>query len=135
MMSKKRNIILFAIIALIIILGFVFFVDKKLKDKEKNLTSSSNAVAPESAQKENNNETKDTALAQNSLSLLLSIQSIKLDDTIFSDPVFYSLRDSSIVLKSDGKAGRPNPFAPIGSEFITPTIDENNLENIGENPE
>ncbi|MEX2052558.1 MAG: hypothetical protein WD991_02610 [Candidatus Paceibacterota bacterium] len=50
------------------------------------------------------------------LSLLLSVKSIKLNDSIFSDVAFQKLTDSSISLFQDGKEGRPNPFAPLYSE-------------------
>ena len=45
------------------------------------------------------------------LNLFSGIKNIKLNDAIFSDPAFNSLRDSSIVLVPDGTEGRPNPFA------------------------
>lgn len=50
------------------------------------------------------------------LSILLNIRNIKLDDSILSDPAFKSLKDSSIVLIQDSEEGRPNPFAPIGTD-------------------
>ena len=61
---------------------------------------------------------------QDFLSLLLNVKSIKLDSTIFDDPAFLSLYDSSITLTPDGTEGRVNPFAPLGADVVvavTPT--------------
>ena len=55
--------------------------------------------------------------ANDFLTLLLGVKNIKLEDAIFSDPAFQSLRDSSIVLVPDGNEGRPNPFAPLGQDI------------------
>ena len=52
------------------------------------------------------------------LSTLLNLKTIKLNDQIFSSPLFSSLTDFTITLGS-GVEGRPNPFAPIGTD-ITP---------------
>jgi hypothetical protein len=57
-------------------------------------------------------------VAQDFLTLLLNVKNIKLDDSIFSDPAFNSLHDSSIVLVPDVTTGRPNPFAKFGAENI-----------------
>lgn len=62
------------------------------------------------------------AIAQDFLTLLLSVKNIKLDDSIFSNEAFVGLRDSSIVLTPDGNEGRPNPFAPLGSDLTASTI-------------
>jgi len=60
-----------------------------------------------------------TAITQDFLTLLLGVKSIKLDDSIFKDPAFINLHDSSISLTPDGTEGRPNPFAPIGNDTST----------------
>ena len=49
------------------------------------------------------------------LKSLVNIQSIKLNDAIFKDAVFSSLRDFSKTLTPQEK-GRVNPFLPIGVE-------------------
>ena len=48
-----------------------------------------------------------------------TVKNIKLNDAIFSDVTFNSLRDSSITLTPDGNEGRPNPFAQFGNENIS----------------
>ncbi|MFQ5661981.1 MAG: hypothetical protein ACE5F2_01885 [Candidatus Paceibacteria bacterium] len=50
----------------------------------------------------------------NLLTLLLDLRSVKLNDTLFSDPVFKSLEDFGQELTAE-PVGRENPFAPIGS--------------------
>ena len=48
------------------------------------------------------------------LKILLSLNNIKLDDEIFSSPLFMNLQDMTITLPDVGGKGRKNPFAPIG---------------------
>jgi Mg/Co/Ni transporter MgtE len=49
--------------------------------------------------------------SQDLLLMLSSLHSIKLDPTIFSDPLFTSLSDFGVTIPPQ-PAGRPNPFAP-----------------------
>jgi|TARA_B100001971_G_scaffold73246_3_gene67609 hypothetical protein len=49
----------------------------------------------------------------NLLTFLLDLRSVKLDENIFSDPVFKSLEDFGQELTAE-PIGRENPFAPIG---------------------
>ncbi len=55
-------------------------------------------------------------VGQNFLSLLLSVQSIKLDDSIFQDQAFQVLQDFNRPIPPDPNPGRTDPFAPIGSD-------------------
>ena len=113
-MPKIRNIIIFAAIAVVFILLYVFFI--KPAPQQADLvsstlpsvgTTSASVPAPSSGNSLN---------TQDFLTLLLNVNNIKLDDTIFSDPAFAGLHDSSIVLTPDGTQGRPNPFAQFGSD-------------------
>ncbi len=55
------------------------------------------------------------------LALLDDLKKIRLDENVFSDPVFQSLKDLSVVLMVEPR-GRPNPFAPIGKDaFLSET--------------
>ncbi len=54
------------------------------------------------------------------LSVLLNVTNINIDSSIFTDPAFKKLRDSTIVISQEGNQGRPNPFAPIGVDVIPP---------------
>lgn len=113
-MPKIKNIIIFIVIGAILILSYVFFV--KPSSTPNNLISAT-PVSPSSGMMAN---AGDSSVARDFLTLLLNVKNIKLDDTIFSDNAFMSLRDSSIILTADGTEGRPNPFAPLGSDNITP---------------
>lgn len=107
-----RNIIIFLGLAAIFISIYVFFIRGSAKD-EANLVSSSPVVQGTAGA---SSAGVQNPIAENFLSLLLNIKNIHLDDSIFSDPAFLSLRDSSMVLVPDGNAGRINPFAQIGSD-------------------
>ena len=113
-MPSLRNIIIFVSIAAILILGYVFLI--KEEPEEANLISSTPnspiAFAPTSSP-------GTDLIATDFLSMFLNVKNIRLEESIFSDPAFLSLRDSSIVLIPDGSEGRPNPFAPVGFEAIT----------------
>ncbi len=112
---NTRNIIIFLGLAAIFTSIYVFFIRGPVED-DANLVSSSSTTegAPGVSSTGGQNP-----IAENFLSLLLNIKNIQLDDSIFSDPAFLSLRDSSIELIPDANAGRPNPFAQIGSD-VTP---------------
>ncbi len=51
-------------------------------------------------------------LSQDVLATLSNLNTIKLDNSIFSDPVFNSLTDYGVVIPPE-TAGRRNPFAPL----------------------
>ena len=117
-MPTTRNIIIFAGVAIVFILVYVFFI-KSSPDDEATLVSSqstSSTVSSDITVIPNG----DSMLASNFLSLLLSVKNIQLDDTILRGSVFSSLHDSSITLTPDGNEGRNNPFAPIGVESAPP---------------
>ena len=113
MNSKIKNIIIFIIIGGVLILGYVFFVQTPSDTAPlvSSLVSELPVASPEG---------ENSSLTQDFLTLLLSVKNIKLNDAIFSDSAFNSLRDSSITLTQDGNEGRPNPFAPLGSDTIAP---------------
>ena len=116
MASRIKNIIIFTIIAASLILIYIFFIKKA--PEEENFISSSNTALSDT-----NTLQQNSLIARDFLSVLLSVKSIKLNDTIFSDGAFVQLHDSSILLTSPspGDQGRLNPFAPIGYEAaITP---------------
>ncbi len=115
---NTRNIIIFMGIAAIFVATYIFLTGGS--EPEDNLVSSSSSPTSSVIPGEQNTivSSEQNQIAQNFLSLLLNIKSIKLDDSIFSDDAFNSLRDSSIVLVPDGNEGRPNPFAPFGTDNI-----------------
>ncbi len=115
MNSKIKNIIILVVVAIVLILIYIFFIKKG--PVAASLTSSTGAsLTPDATSGNGTPNTNDEFV-----SILLSVKNLKLDDSIFKDPAFLSLQDSSITLIQDGTEGRPNPFAPIGTE-ITPSI-------------
>ena len=59
---------------------------------------------------------QDNVKGKELLMVLLSLKSMKLDDSIFSSNLFTNLQDFTIVLPDAGGVGRINPFAVIGRE-------------------
>jgi len=57
-------------------------------------------------------DTANTALSQNLLVTLQNLQTIKLDDSIFSDPAFISLTDFGVTISPEA-VGNPDPFLPL----------------------
>lgn len=118
-MPKIKNIIIFIVIAIIFVLIYVYFIKGSTPDTASLVSSPGSEVMPSadtSLTTENN-----SAIAREFLGLLLSVKDIKLNDAIFSDNVFTSLHDSSIILTPDGNEGRINPFAPLGTDATTTT--------------
>ena len=118
-MPKIRNIIIFVVIAILLVLGYLFFT--KSSSTPPTLVSSAPVGTSTSSATATSGATANSSIAQNFLALLLNVSNIKLDDSIFSDPAFASLHDSTIVLAPDGTQGRPNPFAQFGTDVVTPT--------------
>lgn len=58
-------------------------------------------------------------VSQELLVTLGNLRTIRLDETIFADPVFVSLSDFGVVIPPEA-IGRRNPFAPIGTGVGTP---------------
>jgi len=117
-MSKIKNIIIFTVIAVVLILIYIFFI--KPSPEEQNLVSSSNINTTTLVDTSTINQ--NSLIAQDLLSVLLGVKNIKLDDTIFSDVAFLNLHDSSILLAPLGNEGRSNPFAPIGFEAVVAPV-------------
>ncbi|MBP7006609.1 MAG: hypothetical protein KBC44_01915 [Candidatus Pacebacteria bacterium] len=109
---KKVLIVVVAIGAIVL----VIVLATQPKDPEGSLVSSSDPLTANMAIGGSDATTGEF------LTKLLNIKNIELNDGVFSEPSFSTLRDSSILLIQDGTEGRPNPFAPIGFEdgFIPP---------------
>lgn len=58
--------------------------------------------------------TGSSTVQTNLLTVLRQLRTLRLDDAIFSDPVWLSLRDFGQTL-SPQPSGRVNPFAPLGT--------------------
>lgn len=110
-MSKLKNIIIFVVIGLVLTGGYFMFV-KKPSEPVKLTSSNGN---PDATNGVSLNE-QDSMIAKELLGVLLNVKNIRLNDGIFNEEAFISLRDSTILLVPDGTEGRPNPFAPIGKD-------------------
>lgn len=53
-------------------------------------------------------------VSQELLVTLSNLRTIKLDETVFEDPVFMSLSDFGVTIPPE-PVGRRNPFAPVGA--------------------
>ncbi len=60
-------------------------------------------------------EAVDSPVSQEVLATLGNLRTIKLDNSIFSDPLFMSLSDFGVSIPP-AAAGRRNPFAPVGQD-------------------
>ena len=93
--TKYKN---FIVIGVVVVLAFVgynfFFVGNDSSLLTASIENSANGVA-------------DRAL----LTLLIDLKSIELDESIFDDQAFKSLRDFGRDLTAE-PVGRENPFAP-----------------------
>ena len=119
MVPKFKNIVIFVTILLVLFGGYFFFLKGDSAD-EANLVSEPNTTLPDIIGEEPRDaaESSTSLVAKDFLTLLLNVKNIKLNDAIFSDETFLSLRDSSIVLIPDGNEGRPNPFAQFGNDAV-----------------
>ncbi|MES2315608.1 MAG: hypothetical protein V4486_02630 [Patescibacteria group bacterium] len=115
-MPNLKNIIIFIAIGAALVLGYVFFIRKPPEDS--NLLTTTTSATPIDASIPG--ASPDLTVGQDFLNLLLNVKNIKLDESLFADPAFATLRDSSIVLVQEGNEGRANPFAPIGSDPTAP---------------
>jgi len=105
-MNKKNQII---VIILVVIVGFVIFTYFKNNSGD---TSGSSIVAEQ--------KVAEFAGAREILSLLNRMSNVKLDDSLFNDNSFKSLKDTTVVLVSQ-PVGRNNPFAPLGTDGLRTT--------------
>ncbi len=126
MISKLKKIIIPAVVVAVLVAGYFFFF-KKTPGDDASLVSSATTDPTTGAVTSDPN----SGANQEFLNILLNVKNIKLDDSIFSDPAFIVLHDSTIILIPDATTGRPNPFAPIGFEKAsTPPVAPNKAENV-----
>lgn len=58
-------------------------------------------------------EGEASPISEELLVTLSNLHVIRLDDSIFSDPIFLSLSDFGVTIPPE-QVGRRNPFAPVG---------------------
>jgi hypothetical protein len=114
-MKNLKKIIIFIVLIGVAVLAFVLLQPKKAPEGVVSLVNT-----------ENQNANTTDSVGADFLTLLLSVKNIKLEDSIFSDKAFMNLKDSSIVLIPDGTEGRTNPFAPLGQDAVSATVNSLN---------
>lgn len=103
MFYHKKNILIGILV--LGVAGYLNVFQKETQAQETLITPDVSVVAENDQQ------------GQEILSLLADLKRIRLDGSIFSDPLFQSLQDFSVELNPEPK-GRQNPFAPLGRDFI-----------------
>lgn len=123
-MKIFKKIIIFVVIALVLIGGFLFL--------SSNKKESSSVVSLAGTPATGANTSVSDNVGGEFLNLLLSVKNIKLDSSIFSEKAFINLRDSSILLVPEGNEGRVNPFAPLGQDVspATQALPANPLDTL-----
>jgi hypothetical protein len=113
-MSKIRNIIIFVIILGGVIYAFNSFSKKDTSSNDQLLSvegGDEGVLAGETVPGSAEN------VGQGFLDTLLSLRTIKLDRSLLDRDSFKSLRDFTKELIPQNNQGRPNPFAPIGTDI------------------
>lgn len=109
-MSKKIKTFVIVVVIIAIIIGAFSYLSNSKPQPATTLLNSS--VSPAAGMLNNQvNVSSDSEFS----SLLSTVNTIVIDTSIFESAAYKSLRDSPITLGSDIK-GRPNPFAPVGSD-------------------
>lgn len=122
MKKNIKNIIIFVIILAILGVAYFVFFGKSATPpaatSNSALQTSTTGAAPVNSVINPNALTgaEATKISQEFVNQLLNLQAIKLNDDILSSLAFQSLQDFSIILVQPGNEGRPNPFAPFGSD-------------------
>ena len=98
---NKKNILSIALVIIIAISIYSYFSG----------TTTTNTTSSLLAQ----NKTLQSPDAEYIYSLSQQLHQALLEDSIFSNPVFQSLKDNTAVFPSQ-PVGRNNPFAPIGTD-------------------
>lgn len=121
-----KNILIIVGVVLIIVVAVIVVTRMKGDDASSTSRDSSLSSTRGTTATGTGGSTTDVEdLGDELLGLLNSIESIDLNNAIFSSPAFQELRDIGIPIGRDGDAGRRNPFAPVGvgnssSELVAP---------------
>lgn len=122
-----RTLIILLVVAGVGYAGYKMFLEPKVVGTDSNsgdgLVTTAGVGTGESAVPNTENPSTSTVssdqIGNDFLMTLLSVRSIKIDSEIFTSTAFTSLQDFSRPLLPDNNPGRPNPFAPLGSDTTT----------------
>ncbi|TRZ50807.1 hypothetical protein D4R99_05360 [bacterium] len=106
MKQTKKTFLVAVISGFLIFSSALIFGDKTLAQGSQISVESSTGGSP-------------VETAGQILSLLQELNAIQLDDAIFTDPMFVSLKDYHVDLSEEPKQ-RSNPFAVIGQDAVIP---------------
>lgn len=119
-MKKKLSIIVI-VLGLGAVLYMVFGLGGK-SDPNVSGTLSSTSTTSNTAEDNSSSSDVTSQINQQFVESLSGIKGVNLDKTIFSSKEFNSLVDYTSSLVPEPNRGRPNPFAPIGSDVVS-TLD------------
>ncbi len=111
MKKMIKKIIIGVILLVLAIAGYSVFFKKSASTPTAALQTTTTGVTDSSG-----NAGADATVGRDFLTTLLNINTIRLDDSLFADAGFAALQDFSRPLPEDPNPGRPNPFAPVGSD-------------------
>lgn len=120
-MNKTLKKIIIVLVVLVLIgVGASFFAgDTSSNQNPLQSVMTGGTGAPLTQNATTNQNSADTEeINREFVATLLNLQAINLNDDIFSQPAFTVLVDNSVRLNQPGNQGRPNPFAPIGSDPV-----------------
>lgn len=122
-MSKNiKKVIIVLIVLILIVVGASMFSGKTSQTPSLQSTTTGGTAAPLTQNASTSQAMKDTeSINREFVSMLLNLQSIDLNDDIFSEPAFVALIDNTVRLNQPGNEGRQNPFAPIGFDSSVQT--------------
>jgi len=109
--SNNKNVLLAGVIIVLLVGAyFVFFKSEEPTGDDALLETSGPLLGGVPVP---GSEMGGVAAGADLLPFLLQLNSLKLDGSLFKDPVFLSLEDYTVIIPEQ-PVGRPNPFEPLG---------------------
>jgi ABC-type antimicrobial peptide transport system permease subunit len=122
---------LLIILGLVVVAAAVYFVLGNSSQEQSTGLVSGGTNEPVASPISQAGSTITAEIGQEFIATLLSLQSINLDTTLFSNPAFVTLENRTLTFEDIQTNGRPNPFAPIGTDPV-PVAPEPEEEVVAE---
>ena len=100
MNTLNRQKILLSVLGLVVVVGVVYYYNLW------NNSSLTDIIVDNSS---------TDLVGEDILVLVNQLKSVSIDTSLFSNPLFVTLKDLSVTVNPENQA-RPNPFAPIGND-------------------
>ena len=113
MKKRKKYLIITSVIAVLLIFGLYVQKDTNVSRLAMGSSLESSSSSSGGLFGSSNNSSNQIYSEISFISTLSSIKSLKIDVSMFSRDLFNQLKDNSVKIEPV-KAGRKNPFAPIG---------------------